>query len=110
MRELPRLGEAEFGDKIVRTGQLALVFFHPSWCQDRMRICPALGPFQERFGDRVAVYRVDFDEDAALARRYGVQSLPVLLLFNQGKLVETIPVASSLDTLALHVEPLISKP
>lgn len=76
---------AEF-DAAVAAAPLAMVDFWADWCGP----CRMLGPVLEQLAaDRpdVTVAKVDVDENMSLAAAYGVESIPMLLVFKNGQLV-----------------------
>ncbi len=63
-----------------------LVDFFATWCGPCKMIGPVLEKFSEERND-VRVVKVDIDENEDLAREYGVMSVPTLLLFEDGKVI-----------------------
>jgi thioredoxin 1 len=84
------VGQADFETKVISASDPVLVDFFADWCAP----CRAVGPVVDRFAaenaDRIRVYKVDVDADPALASRYGVRSIPTLMLFRNGVPVETL--------------------
>lgn len=73
-------------DKALDQGKLMMVDFWADWCGP----CRMLGPVLEQLAaDRpdVTVAKVDVDENMSLAAAYGVESIPMLLVFKNGQLV-----------------------
>jgi thioredoxin 1 len=60
-----------------------LVDFHADWCPP----CHAVAPLLERIADEhnLKLVKVNYDEERQLAERYGVQSIPNIILFENGK-------------------------
>ena len=61
-----------------------LVDFYANWCGP----CKMLGPVLEKVSDEIKVVKVNVDENQELARKYGVMSIPCVILFDDGKEVK----------------------
>ena len=75
-------------DAIIRDS-IVLVDFFATWCGP----CKMLGPVLEEMASErssVKIVKVDIDEAMELARRYGIMSVPTMLLFKDGKLVDQV--------------------
>ena len=81
---------ADFDAIITGSDKPVLVDFWASWCGP----CRALGPIVEQIGeemaDRLAVYKCDVDAEGALAQRFGIMSIPTLILFKGGEAAHTM--------------------
>lgn len=71
------------------TCPVALDFYQAS-CPPCRTLEPRLERLAERYVGRVAVYRVDIERDMAVAERFGVQSIPTVLILREGKEVERL--------------------
>lgn len=77
--------EANF-DRLV-SNKLVLVDFFATWCGP----CKMLGPVLEQLANdrgEVEIVKIDVDENESLARRFGIMSVPTLILFKDGKIVD----------------------
>ena len=61
-----------------------LVDFFATWCQPCKMMHPILEQVKEVLGDRIRIIKVDVDKYGATASRYGIQSVPTLMLFRHG--------------------------
>lgn len=77
----------EFDAAIVESSDLILVDFWASWCGPCKMIAPILEELdREKEGFRV--YKVNVDEEPALANRFGIEAIPTLIFFKNGEIVK----------------------
>lgn len=89
MSELVRaVTSAEFEREVLQAEGLVLVDFWAAWCPPCRRLAPTLEALAAESEGRLAVAKVDVDENPELARRYGIQSIPTLILFRDGRAVD----------------------
>ena len=85
-----QLTTAEFDSVLANSDKPVLVDFWASWCGP----CRALGPVVEEVGnemaDKLDVYKVNVDDEADLATRFRIVSIPTLILFKNGEPVHTM--------------------
>ncbi len=73
-----------FGE-LIRGNTPVLVDFTATWCGPCKMMKPVLEQLHQRMGDKVRIIKIDIDQSPAAAQAYNVQSVPTLLLFQQGK-------------------------
>ena len=85
---------------------LLLVDFFANWCGPCRMMSPVLEEIEEEI-EALTVVKVDTDEDGALAAKYGVQSIPNMILFKDGKPVDQIigftPKEDCVETIEKYV-------
>ena len=83
--------DASFSDDVLNSDKPVLVDFWVDWCGPCKMIAPALEEISEELADKVTIAKVDIMENTDPASQYGVQSIPLMVLFKDGK-----PVAQKL--------------
>lgn len=65
-----------------------LVDFYADWCGPCQMMAPVLKEVAQEMGDKVKVIKIDVDKNQPIAQRFGVRSIPTLILFKNGKILE----------------------
>lgn len=88
--ELIHLNDKNFEEKVLEAKRPVLVDFFAEWCGPCKMVAPILESVQEEMGDKVQIMKLDVDEGMNTARRFGVMSIPTMIIFKEGKEVERI--------------------
>lgn len=75
--------EFEFNELLNRE-KLVLVDFFATWCAPCMLLNPQIEKLAKEFEGKVKIIKVDIDKEKSIAARYGIQSIPNLMLFKDG--------------------------
>lgn len=76
-------------------GKTVLVDYWAPWCGYCRRIGPAYDKIAEEYGDRVTVAKINIDEEPRLTEAEGVEVIPTLILYKNGKAVDTVVAPKS---------------
>jgi thioredoxin 1 len=81
---------ASFEQEVIKSDVPVLVDFWAEWCGPCKMIAPHLDRIAEDYGDKIRIRKVDIEEERALAEKYRVESIPTLMFFKDGKLVDQL--------------------
>ena len=93
------LTDAQFDQTIGNSKLPVLVDFWAEWCGPCRRIGPIVEELAEEFKDKLTVAKINIDEQQEAANKFGVQSIPTLIIFKNGQLAERIVGAVPKETL-----------
>lgn len=96
-----------FDDVVLKSTGYTLVDFWASWCGPCRMVGPIIEELSEDYAGKISVGKVNVDENEDLAKKYSVQSIPTIILFKDGeivdKLVGGLPKEQFEDMLDKHV-------
>jgi thioredoxin 1 len=72
-------------DELLAKEKFVLVDFWATWCAPCRMIAPVIEQIADNYDGKVTVAKVDVDENQELSIRYGIQSIPTVVLFKDGK-------------------------
>ncbi|MFN0061291.1 MAG: thioredoxin [Myxococcaceae bacterium] len=84
------VGDGDFKTAVLDSDTPVLVDFWATWCAPCRAIAPALDELATKYKGKVKIAKVNIDENQGTPQQYGIRSIPTLLLFKGGKLVEQI--------------------
>ncbi|MBW3661112.1 MAG: thioredoxin [Gemmatimonadetes bacterium] len=79
-----------FESEVERADTLTLVDFWAEWCGPCKMIAPTIAELAEEYTGRLKVVKLDVDENQRTAQKYAVRSIPSLLFFKDGQVVDTV--------------------
>ncbi len=83
--EVKTLTDATFDTEIADTGTPMIVDFWAPWCGPCRMVGPVIDEIAQEHADAVSVGKVNVDENPATAQKYGIMSIPTIILFKDGE-------------------------
>ena len=90
------INDANFDEKIMNSGKTCLVDFYAVWCGPCKMMAPVVDEIAAENPD-IVVGKCDVDEAEELAMRFGIMSIPTLLVVKNGEVAETFVGVTSKD-------------
>ncbi len=84
-----KITESNFKEEILNSSKPVLVDFWATWCGPCRMLSPVIEEIAAEKSETLKVGKINVDEEPALATQFGVVSIPMLVLFKNGKAVKT---------------------
>ena len=97
------LTDANFADEIESLDGLAIVDFWAEWCGPCRMIAPVVKEIASDYEGRVKVGKVDVDANGAISAKFGIRSIPSILYFKDGTVVDSVIGAVDKATLEAKI-------
>ena len=90
MSEAINVGEQTFDKVVLQSDIPVLVDFWAVWCGPCRQVAPVVEALAGKWGETVKVGKVNVDDHPSIAERYNIMSIPTLMLFKDGVVVERV--------------------
>ena len=77
--------ESSFDQEVIQSDKPVIVDFWAEWCGPCHAVSPVLDKIAEERGEDLRLVKVNIDEEPALAQKYGIVSIPTIVLFKDGE-------------------------
>ena len=84
------LTDASFEAEVLKSAEPVLVDFWATWCGPCRAVAPVVEALAKDYAGKVKVGKMDVDSNPQIATKYGVMSIPTLLMFKGGKVVQQL--------------------
>lgn len=83
-----QLTDANYQENVIDKGGVAVVDFWAEWCGPCRMIGPVIEELATEYDGKALIGKVDVDENAELSQKYGVRSIPTILILKDGEVVD----------------------
>ncbi|MBL7136882.1 MAG: thioredoxin [Candidatus Marinimicrobia bacterium] len=84
------LNDSNFDNNVMKSDIPVLVDFWAAWCMPCVKMGPIFKELAEEYDTKIKFAKVNVEKSQALAQRFGIRSIPTLLIFKDGKIVSQI--------------------
>lgn len=85
-----KITAANFEEEVLKSDIPVLVDFWATWCGPCQMLSPIIAELAEEFAGKIKVGKVNTDEEGQLAQKFGIMSIPTVMFFKDGEVVETV--------------------
>ena len=83
------LSEKNFEQEVINSNIPCVVDFYATWCGPCKMLAPILEEFANDNEGKIKVCKINVDENLAISAKYGIVSIPTLMLFKNGEVIKT---------------------
>jgi thioredoxin 1 len=96
-KNVVELSDANFEEEVLKSDKPVLVDFWAVWCAPCRMIAPVIDEIADTYGSKVKVGKVNVDDNAKTPNKYGIRSIPTVMLFKDGEVLEQVIGANAAE-------------
>ncbi len=97
--------DQDFEERVLKSDEPVLVDFWAEWCVPCHMVSPVVEEIGQEKGESLRVAKLNIDENPEVTRRYGVMSIPTLMLFKDGQEKARVVGARGKEALLREIDP-----
>jgi thioredoxin 1 len=84
------LSDDSFENEVIKSDKPVMIDFWATWCAPCRMIAPVVEELAKEYDGQAKICKIDVDANPGVASKYGIMSIPTILFFNHGKLVDKV--------------------
>ncbi len=96
--------DANFNQDVLQAKGLVVVDFYAPWCGPCKMMAPTIAELSEEFTGRITIGKLDVDENPLIGEKYQIQSIPTIIFFKSGNVVEILNGFQNKEVLKMKME------
>jgi thioredoxin 1 len=89
-KTLPALKSVDFEKEVLKASTPAVVDFYADWCGPCRMVSPIIEQLSKEYAGKVKFAKVNTDENPDIAMKYGIMSIPTIIVFKNGQVASTV--------------------
>ena len=83
-----KMTSENFEEEVIASDKTVIIDFYATWCGPCKMMSPIIDKIAEELGENVKVGKIDTDENMDLAEKYGIMSIPTIMIFKNGEVTK----------------------
>ncbi|MBN2720837.1 MAG: thioredoxin [Proteobacteria bacterium] len=89
-KNVSAITDADFEKDVLKAEGPVLVDFWAAWCAPCRLVAPVIDEIADSYGSKIKVFKMDVDGNSGTAHKYGIRSIPTIMLFKNGVVVDQV--------------------
>ncbi len=102
------LSDSAFNEKVLKSDKPVLVDFWATWCGPCLMMAPVIDELATEFADKAVIAKLDVDQNQETSAKFGIRSIPTMLIFKNGEVVDKVVGGTSKAELASRINKQLS--